>query len=69
MKIISASKNWRLLMLMVLSIVLVISCQKELTEGPLLPIVTTPVDLSTKVASSVSGFVTNENDEAVQSAT
>ncbi len=69
MKIVSALKNWRLLMLMVLSIVLVISCQKELSEGPLLPGVITPVDLSTKVSSSVSGFVTNENDEAVQSAT
>jgi hypothetical protein len=48
--------------------VLFFSCQKELsfdnsTSGNL------PPDLKTKVSSSVSGFVTDENDAAVMGAT
>lgn len=58
--------------MLVASIVLlqIISCQKPLSDEsvvtpPALPL----VDLTTKVASSVSGFVTDDNDAAVQSAT
>lgn len=69
MKLIFAPKNLCLIMATSLSLFLFISCQKELSEGPLTPVVTTPVDLSTRVTSSVSGFITNENDEAVQAAT
>ena len=46
------------------------SCQKEISNsdggGAVL---ITPPDLSTKVSSSVSGFVTDENDAAVMGAT
>ena len=47
------------------------SCQKEVNNSPTNPVVPgneTP-DLGTKVTSSVSGFVTDENDAAVEGAT
>lgn len=69
MKLIFAPKNLCLIMATSLSFFLFISCQKELSDGPLLPAVIPPVDLSTRVTSSVSGFITNENDVAVQLAT
>jgi hypothetical protein len=51
----------------ILVAVLFISCQKSLTyeDGGS----TAPPDLSTKISSSVSGFVTDENDAAVIGAT
>ena len=44
-----------------------VSCQKELSDGINTPGNTT-VDLGSKVRSSVSGFVTDENDNPVQGA-
>ncbi len=50
------------------TIVLFFSCQKELSiENGSIPV--TPPDLTTKVSSSVSGFVTDENDAPVLGAT
>lgn len=46
----------------------IVSCQKELSGGGLIVTEEQP-DLSTKIASSVSGFVTDETDAAVQGAT
>ena len=54
--------------IVVLTTLLFFSCQKDLSledGGSLQP----PPDLSTKVSSSVSGFVTDENDAAVKNAT
>ncbi len=45
-----------------------LSCQKELSGEGFIVTETQP-DLSTKIASSVSGFVTDENDAAVNGAT
>lgn len=46
----------------------VISCQKPLSDERVIAPVLPSVDLTTKVSSSVSGFVTDENDVAVKSA-
>lgn len=55
-------------MLLIFSLSIFFSCQKDfsLEDGGT---VVTPPDLSTKVSSSVSGFVTDENDAAVMGAT
>ena len=45
----------------------IISCQKEFSGNGFI-ITETPPDLSTKIASSVSGFVTDENEVAVNGA-
>ena len=52
----------------VFALLLFFSCQKEISldNGG---IVVIPPDLSTKISSSVSGFVTDENDAAVKGAT
>lgn len=47
----------------------VVSCQKELSGDGGFTVTETPPDLSTKIASSVSGFVTDEGDAAVNGAT
>jgi hypothetical protein len=48
--------------------VFVVSCQKELSGGGTI-ITETPPDLTSKIASSVSGFVTDETNAAVEGAT
>ncbi|RYY68097.1 MAG: carboxypeptidase regulatory-like domain-containing protein, partial [Chitinophagaceae bacterium] len=58
------SKNWLLSTAMLLCLA---SCQKEFSSGNTNP-GETPVDLNSKVRSSVSGFVTDENNDPVQSA-
>ncbi len=59
--------KWRVIFLPILFLSVLFSCQKLIDEGNIAaPII--PVDLTTKVSSSVSGFVTDENDEPVQSA-
>ncbi len=66
MTAVSAQTKWRLIFLPLLLSVL-FSCQKLIDEGNITdPVI--PVDLATKVSSSVSGFVTDENDEPVPSA-
>jgi len=47
--------------------IFIISCQKELS-GEGFTITETPPDLTTKINSAVSGFVTDENDAAVNGA-
>ncbi len=58
--------------LMVLSVaamsLFIVSCQKELS-GEGFNVTETPPDLTTKIAASVSGFVTDEADAPVQGAT
>jgi hypothetical protein len=54
--------------LLIFSLSLFFSCQKDLSIEDGVTVVTPP-DLSTKVSSSVSGFVTDENDAAVKGAT
>lgn len=55
-------------LLLIFATILFFSCQKDLSleDGRT---VVTPPDLSTKVSSSVSGFVTDENNAAVKNAT
>jgi hypothetical protein len=55
-------------LLLIFSLSIFFSCQKDLSleDGGT---VVTPPDLTTKVSSSVSGFVTDENDAAVMGAT
>ena len=55
-------------LLLIFATILFFSCQKDLSleDGGT---VVTPPDLSTKVSSSVSGFVTDENNAAVKNAT
>lgn len=48
--------------------IFIASCQKELSAGGF-TVTETPPDLATKIASSVSGYVTDETDAAVQGAT
>ncbi len=48
--------------------VFTISCQKELSSGNGFTITDTPPDLSSKISSSVSGFVTNESGAAAEGA-
>src|SRR5689334_11609741 len=57
-----------LMALLATASVFIVSCQKELS-GDSFTIKETPTDLTTKIASSVSGFVTDETDAAVQGAT
>jgi hypothetical protein len=54
-------------LLLIFFVSIFFSCQKDLSleDGG---IIVTPPDLSTKVSSSVSGFVTDENDAAVKGA-
>lgn len=67
MTAVSTQTKWRLIFLPLLLLLVLFSCQKLIDEGNIAaPII--PVDLTTKVSSSVSGFVTDENDEPVQSA-
>ena len=47
--------------------IFVVSCQKEFS-GNGFTITETPPDLTTKISSSISGFVTDENDAAVNGA-
>ncbi len=47
--------------------ILVVSCQKEFSGDGFI-ITETPPDLTTKIASAVAGFVTDENDMAVNGA-
>lgn len=54
--------------LLVTASVFIVSCQKELSSDGF-TIKETPPDLTTKIASSVSGFVTDETDAAVEGAT
>lgn len=56
------------LLLVSATILSFVSCQKELSDGITNPGNNTTVDLGTKVRTSVSGFVTDENDEPVQGA-
>src|SRR5688572_21620407 len=68
MKVFTSLKTACWLLLISLLAFQFISCQKQLSdEGAIIP-PTTPVDLTTKVSSSISGFVTDENDLPVQSA-
>jgi hypothetical protein len=55
-------------LLVIFAALLFFSCQKDISidDGG---IIVTPPDLSTKINSSVSGFVTDENDAAVMGAT
>ncbi len=48
--------------------IFIVSCQKELSSGGF-TVTETPPDLVTKISSSVSGYVTDEMDAAVQGAT
>lgn len=52
-----------------LAVMLFFSCQKEISGDDSAGIGATPPDLTTKISSSVSGFVTDENDAAVMGAT
>ena len=56
-------------MLLVFTLSIFFSCQKDLSIEDGGTVVVTPPDLSTKISSSVSGFVTDENDAAVKDAT
>lgn len=47
----------------------VVSCQKELSADGGFIVTETPPDLTTKISSTVSGFVTDETDAAVNGAT
>lgn len=54
-------------MLLIFTLSIFFSCQKDISnEGG--GAIVTPPDLSTKVSSSISGFVTDENDAAVMGA-
>ena len=55
-------------MLLILTLSVFFSCQKDISIEDGGPVVTPP-DLSTKISSSISGFVTDENDAAVKGAT
>ena len=55
-------------LLLIFSLSLFFSCQKDLSLEDGGTVVVTPPDLSTKINSSVSGFVTDENDAAVMGA-
>jgi hypothetical protein len=54
-------------LLLMLTLSVFFSCQKDISIQDGGPVVTPP-DLSTKISSSVSGFVTDENDAAVMGA-
>ncbi len=56
------------LLLIASASIFIASCQKELSGGGF-NITETPPDLTTKIAASVSGFVTDETDAAVNGAT
>jgi len=56
-------------LIIVFAALLFFSCQKEISLDGGGVIVQPPPDLTTKVSSSVSGFVTDENDAAVMGAT
>lgn len=59
--------NWWKAILPILALLFIVSCQKDLTGPNIDPV--TPPDLTTKVtARNVAGFVTNENNQAVQGA-
>lgn len=59
----------RIILTTMIAVLFFASCQKtiDIIETPTAPVVT-PTDLTTKVSSSVSGFVTDENNTAVQNA-
>lgn len=60
--------NWKALMTTLMAGMILVSCQKELNTDVNIP--NNPgTDLATKVNASVSGFVTDENNEAVSGAT
>lgn len=62
------SHLFRLGALALTTFIFFIACQKEVnwTDGPVTPF--TPPDLTTRINSSVSGFVTDENNQPVQNA-
>ncbi len=63
----SFKPKWGLIILPLCLLSILFSCQKQVSDdNAVLPV--NPVDLTTKVSSSVSGFVTDENDAPVQSA-
>jgi hypothetical protein len=68
MKTFSTPKKWGSLMIAALILSHLISCQKPLSDERVPTPISSSVDLTTKVSSTVSGFVTDENDVAVQSA-
>jgi hypothetical protein len=60
-------KPWAAVFFSLLIAIVFFSCQKELSSEGFIPNVETP-DLSTRINSSVSGFVTDENNLAVKDA-
>lgn len=68
MKAISTAKKYVPLVLGTLIVFYFLSCQKPLTDERVGPPALPSADLTTKVSSSVSGFVTDENDVAVKAA-
>ncbi len=67
MQLYRSQSNWWKAILPILALLFIISCQKDLTGTDINPV--TPPDLTTKVtARNVAGFVTNENNQAVQGA-
>jgi hypothetical protein len=61
------NKNLLIITAMFIAATCLTSCQKEISSTGI-RIETEPTDLSTKITSSVSGFVTDENEVAVQGA-
>ena len=59
----------RIILTTIIAVLFFASCQKtiDIIETPTAPVVT-PTDLTTKVSSSVSGFVTDENELPVKNA-
>jgi hypothetical protein len=68
MNAISTTKKWVSLALSTLILLHFVSCQKPFGDERVSTPPITSVDLTTKISSSVSGFVTDENDAAVKSA-
>ncbi len=64
----SLNTVFKLFFVTVITILLIFSCKKNSSNGGAIPTPVTPPDLTTLVSSSVSGFVTNENDVAVSNA-
>lgn len=69
MQLAFSKKTWIVFAAIIFSLsILFLSCQKELSSTGIDPATEVP-DLTTKIASSVSGFVTDENEVAVNGAT